>query len=153
MKKTENRILKTFPELVRPVSEDPRCLKMKEYIQHGRINTYDHCMDVARTSYWLGKKFRLQLHEEELVRGAFLHDYYLYDWHHHEEPWHGYTHPKEAAKNACRDFHVTPLEEGIIRSHMWPLTITRTPRSRIAWIVTLADKLCSTRETIMERHA
>ena len=151
MEKTENRNLKNFPELVRPVSEDPRCLKMKEYIQHGRINTYDHCMDVARTSYWLGKKFRLQIHEEELVRGAFLHDYYLYDWHHHEEPWHGYTHPKEAAENACRDFHVTPLEEGIIRSHMWPLTLRSVPKSREAILVCIADKICSVRETLFCR--
>ena len=151
MKKTENRILKTFPELVRPVSEDPRCLKMKEYIQHGRINTYDHCMDVARTSYWLGKKFRLQLHEEELVRGAFLHDYYLYDWHHSGDHLHGYHHPFIAAENASRDFQADQLVQEAIRTHMWPLNIRRIPHSKTGWLLTLSDKICSLDETLLHR--
>ena len=140
-----------FAGLIRPMSEDPRCLKMKEYIPHGRISTYDHCMDVAKLSYRLGKKLGWDGHEKELVRGAFLHDYFLYDWHHHDRPWHGYTHPATAAENARRDFDLTPLEENMIESHMWPLTLRSFPKSREAVLVCVADKICSAKETLFKR--
>lgn len=142
-----------FEALIRELSADPRAQKMKEYIQHGTVTTFDHSMDVARTSFSINRKLHLRAPEKELVTAAFLHDYFLYDWHDHGDRLHGYHHPDIAADNAARDFAIGEKEADAIRSHMWPLTITRTPRSRIAWIVTLADKLCSTRETIMERHA
>ena len=140
-----------FASLIRPISEDPRCQDMKQYIQHGKITTYDHCMDVAKTSYKLGAALRMKVHEKELVRGAFLHDYFLYDWHHHDKPWHGYTHPSTAAENADRDFDATPLEREIIRSHMWPLTLRTLPKSREAVLVCIADKICSLKETLFHR--
>ena len=140
-----------FERLVRRLSEDEKTMRMRDYIQHGTITTHEHCMDVARCAFKLNRRLHLHAAEQALVEAGYLHDYYLYDWHHHEEPWHGYTHPKEAAKNACRDFHVTPLEEGIIRSHMWPLTLRSVPKSREAILVCIADKICSVRETLFCR--
>ena len=58
-------------------------------------------------------------------------------------------HPSYAAANAKRDFNINEKEEHIIRSHMWPLTVTKLPKSREAVIVCIADKLTSATETIM----
>lgn len=37
--------------------------------------------------------------------------------------------------------------EGMIRSHMWPISPMRIPKSREAWILCIADKRCSLVET------
>ena len=58
-------------------------------------------------------------------------------------------HPSYAAANAKRDFGIGEKEENIIRSHMWPLTVTKLPKCREAVIVCIADKLTSATETIL----
>jgi uncharacterized protein len=140
-----------FQNRVRSVAQDSRCLQMKRYLQHGRITTYDHCMDVARMSFLINRRLNMQEDERRLVRAAFLHDYFLYDWHVHGDHLHGYHHPGIAARNAQRDFHLDPVELQAIESHMWPLTLFHAPASRIAWTITVADKLCSSRETLFRR--
>ena len=55
--------------------------QMKKYIQHGDVSTYEHCLNVACYSLYLARSWRWNVNEEELVIGAFLHDFYLYDWH------------------------------------------------------------------------
>ncbi len=140
-----------FREQLGTMAQDPRCLRMRNYIQHGRITTYEHCMDVARTAFLLNRRLHMRANEKRLVRAAFLHDYFLYDWHSHGDHLHGYHHPHIAARNACRDFRLDPVEVQAIESHMWPLTLFHAPASRIAWMVTLADKLCSSQETLFRR--
>jgi uncharacterized protein len=131
---------------------DERILRMRKYIQHGNISTYDHVKRVAETSYMLNHRFRCKANDHELIKGAFLHDYFLYDWHERMSPLHGFYHPKAALKNAERDFTLSEREKNIIRSHMWPLTLGNIPRCREAWIVSAADKICSLKETLMMRR-
>lgn len=140
-----------FQEEIRTLAEDPRCLRMKQFIQHGRITTYDHCMSVARESFRLNRELHMHADERRLVTAAFLHDYFLYDWHTHGDRLHGYHHPEIAARNAARDFHISSKTQRIIAAHMWPLTLFHAPSSREAWLVTLADKICSAEETLFER--
>lgn len=132
--------------------EDHRIKQMKQYTQHGSITTYDHCRNVARLSQSINRRLRLNADEDTLLTGAMLHDYFLYDWHknpHDENGWHGFSHADTALRNAMQDFPIDPQVGHIIRSHMWPLNITRIPRSREAWIVCLADKWVSARETLL----
>ncbi len=119
------------------------------FIQHGNISCKKHSIRVAHISLSINRFLKLNCNEKSLVRGALLHDYFLYDWHIKEKwhNWHGFRHPKIAMKNAIRDFAVTELEQDIIKKHMWPLTII-PPRRRESWIVSIADKYCSTMETI-----
>ena len=133
--------------------KNPMVHEMKKYIQHGTITTYDHCLRVTEMSYMLNNRFHLGADEKILVTGAFLHDFYLYDWHENDSSHrlHGFFHPGKACINAKKYFDVDKRELDIIRNHMWPLTITRIPNSREAWTVCLVDKLCSIRETLLER--
>ena len=128
--------------------------QMKKYIQHGRITTFDHAVNVARMSFLIQKGLRIKADPRTLVRAALLHDYYLYDWHKNKtslKNLHGYTHAKTASDNAKRDFGITEEEAHIIESHMWPLNITRIPKTKEAWIVCVSDKICSTVETLFKR--
>lgn len=128
---------------------------MKRYIQHGSISTYDHVISVVRLSFYFNRRLHLGAVDAELVRGAFLHDFYLYDWHENGYlgRFHGLHHPAIALKNAEKHFSLTDAERNIIASHMWPLTLFTVPKCRAAVIVCLADKICSSYETIVRKKA
>ena len=55
--------------------------KTRHHIQHGTMPVYRHCLDVARQSIQINKALGLGCSERDLIRGALLHDYFLYDWH------------------------------------------------------------------------
>mgnify|MGYP002626555616 CR=1 FL=1 len=136
--------------IIEPLANDPKALEMKKYIQHSHISTYDHCMDVCRHCFYFVRRHKLKVDEEALVRAAFLHDYYLYDWHTHGDKLHGYHHAKIAMMNARRDFNITELESEIIKTHMWPLNLMSVPSTKEALLLSMADKFCSARETLMK---
>ncbi|HAG70386.1 MAG TPA: HD family phosphohydrolase [Lachnospiraceae bacterium] len=136
-----------FCELIGELRDHKDYVRLKDYIQHGNISTYTHCLRVAKRSFDLARKLGIRINEKEMLKGAMLHDYFLYDWHDHGDKLHGYHHPHIALKNARRDFGLTEREQNIIQSHMWPLTITHLPRCREAVIVCIADKICSIEET------
>jgi len=119
------------------------------FIQHGNITVKQHCMSVARASLKICYLLRINCDERSLVRGALLHDYFLYDWHIPEKNhnWHGFRHANIAFKNASNDFNLNLLEIEIIKKHMWPLTII-PPKCKEAWIVNFADTYCSLLETL-----
>ncbi len=134
------------------LKDDRRVGQMKKYIQHGSVNTYEHVIHVTQMSLKLNQKLHVHADEKQLIKGAMLHDYYLYDWHHNDkEGLHGFRHPERALQEAERDFHLTDAERNMIRSHMWPLTLFHVPNNRAAWILCLADKIVSTKETVLER--
>ena len=110
----------------------------------------NHCRNVARYSLALSRKLHISCSQSDLIRGALLHDYFLYDWHigDYRKPHnlHGFYHPGRALRNASAEYDLTDREKEIIRKHMWPLTVV-PPTCREAWIVTMADKWCSLMET------
>ncbi len=130
-----------------------RMEKSKQFYQHGMTSVYSHSLNVAYESCYLAEKFHLQVDYDALIRGAFLHDYFLYDWHDkghkHKRP-HGFYHPGVALQNAMEDFSLSKIEKDIIKKHMFPLTVA-PPACLEAWVVCLADKVCSTRETMQRR--
>ena len=66
-------------EILRGFADDPTALEMQHFIQHGTVTTYEHCLRVTRIAYWLNLHWHCHADEVSLVRGAFLHDFYLYD--------------------------------------------------------------------------
>lgn len=126
----------------------------RNFIQHGTMPVHTHCVDVAEKSLAISKFLHIRCNERDLIRGALLHDYFLYDWHDKNREnyqfFHGFYHPGIALKNASKEYNLSPREKDIIKKHMWPLTLV-PPRCREAWIVTTADKYCSTLETLRLR--
>lgn len=122
----------------------------RNFIQHGTISCYEHSMAVAYISIVIALKHNIKnVDLSSLVRGALLHDYFLYDWHEKNagHGLHGYFHAAISLRNARRDFHINKIEENIIFRHMFPLNITRIPNCKEAAIVCLADKFCALCET------
>lgn len=121
-------------------------------IQHSNVSVMKHSMKVAYASMWITRKLRLKCNKEDLVRGALLHDYFLYDWHDDDhrglKNLHGFYHPGVALKNAMAEYTLTDRQKNIISSHMWPLTLRHIPKCKEAWVVTAADKYVSTMESL-----
>ncbi len=120
----------------------------KGFLQHGSVSTFEHSVSVTKMCLRLSRALHLTTDERSLIRGALLHDYYLYDWH---EPrggndLHAFSHAGKALKNASRDFSLNEIERDMIQCHMFPLTV-RPPRYRESAILCLADKVCAIRET------
>ena len=145
--------------LVRTVADkleyESRYSMTKDFIQHGSVSVYAHCLSVAAESVRIARALDLNVDTDALIRGALLHDYFLYDWHDNPDGrhnLHGFTHPYKALKNAMDDFDLSGKERDIIVHHMFPL-VPLPPHSKEAWLVCIADKVCATKETILMRKA
>ena len=137
------------------IESDRNVQKMKDFIQHGRVSTLEHCENVARLSYEIDRHLSLDSDINVLMTGAMLHDFYLYDWHEGGDGshyLHGFTHAERACENAERLFGIDGKTAHVIYCHMWPLNPERIPMSREAWIVCIADKLVSLHESLFRRH-
>lgn len=127
---------------------------MDSFIQHGGTSCLKHTIAVAYYSILLADFMGIRYNRRELIRGALLHDYFLYDWHDGKKGrgMHGFTHPQTAMLNADKDFELTEVERDIIKKHMFPLTVI-PPVCREGWIVCLVDKLCSVYETFKRKNS
>lgn len=150
----ERRLYHTIKENADDILHSNNFRRTREHVQHGSMTVNNHCMNVAKYSLALSEKLEklhIYCNRRELIRGALLHDYFLYDWHDKDHVQihnlHGFYHPGIALQNALAEYELTPRERDIIKKHMWPLTVV-PPMCREAWIVTAADKWCSTMETI-----
>jgi len=140
----EQRVARAAARLER----EGRYAETRRCIQHGSVTVYAHCLRVADTACLLAEALHLPVDKRALIRGALLHDYFLYDWHVKDPSHrlHGFTHPAAALRNASEDWTLSPIERDIIQKHMFPLTPI-LPACREAWLVCLADKLCAAQET------
>lgn len=123
--------------------------ELRHYAQHGGTTVYDHSVSVARAALNLARRLPVRLDYLSLVRGALLHDYFLYDWHVPDplRPNHALFHPRIAWDNAERDYGLNHTEADIIRRHMFPL-VPVPPRTKEGWIVCWVDTWCAFRETV-----
>ena len=145
----ETRFFRVLTELER----DPHVRLLEKHRQHRGNTTFFHCRSVAVESFRLAQRLGWRVDEQALARGAMLHDYHLYTRRCKEinALRHLLSHPKRACGNAEKVFDLSRKEKNIIESHMWPLTLFKPPKSKEAFLVTLADKLCALRE-LCGRH-
>lgn len=114
---------------------------MQQFIQHGTVTTYEHCLRVTASptgSTCTG----IAMPMKSAWCAARFARFYLYDWHNCSNitHWHGFKHPLIARYNADAVFQLNNKERNIIQTHMWPLTITQLPRCREACLVCLRTR-------------
>lgn len=144
-----------FFEFAEDILSHPKFQEQKKYTHHKGITLFEHSISVAYRSYRVAKKLRLD--KRAVVRGALLHDFYLYDWHvegkKKRKPLfkkHGFTHAKAAFDNAEQYFNLSKKEKDIIVKHMFPLNL-RPPRYLESWIVNFSDDFTSLSETLFRK--
>ena len=140
--------------LTRDILEHPQFLKLKTFHHHGENNSvYDHSVRVAQRTYELARRHGMPEEEVRLaVRAALLHDFFGYNRYSDRfqqsksvnkqvrrlNRRHFLDHGRIAANRAMRVFGLTQEQYDAIARHMFPLTAM--PRTKMAWLITLADK-------------
>lgn len=149
MKKDYSNIEKKIIDYGGDIVYSEKMQKQKSFIQHGNVSVYEHSVFVAIWSLRVAIKLNLRVNERALVRGALLHDYFLYDWHEKNgnHKLHGFRHAKRALKNASEDFSLCKIEKDIIVKHMFPLNLA-LPKYKESVVVWVADKWCALCETL-----
>lgn len=139
---------KRIEPILNTLLADGRLSVESQYMQHGTTTILQHSISVAEQALQLADRMHMKVDEEALIRGALLHDYFLYDWHDPNATpgLHGFKHPYIALQRAREDYNLSAIEENIIQRHMFPLTPI-PPLYLEAWIVCVADKICATNET------
>ena len=141
-----NEYLNTVYDLMR----DPAVQSMRWLPQHrAGVSCYDHCVLVSFSSWRVCRA--LGFNHRAAARGGLLHDFYLYNWRDrssHPGVRHAWEHPDIALNNARARFAVTDTEADIIRSHMFPLTLTKPHHTPEAVVVGMMDKLCALAELL-----
>ena len=146
-----------FYMIARPIVESEIFQSQKAYKHHKYTNVYEHVLSVAYEAFLYAKRHN-GYNLVAVVRGALLHDFYLYDRYApreqtHRKGLHGFTHPRVAKENANKYFDISEKEENIILSHMWPLTFFTFPRSKEAWLIVRIDKQIVRKESKNNCHS
>ena len=127
---------KEFYNLVEEYINHPKIMEMKEYTHHG-IKRYDHCFRVAYHTYRVTKF--LNLDYKSATKAAMLHDFFTDELKEEKSSIARYQkHPEIAAENAKKYFELNELEEDIIKTHMFPVSL-KLPKYRESWIVDAVD--------------
>lgn len=147
----KEELIDFFVSHANKVMESGKLSELKQQNHHSGISCFEHSLAVAFVSVKIANFLKLDCDYESLIKGALLHDYFLYDYHNNDNRrLHGFTHAKTALENATRDFEINKIEADIIKKHMFPLNIT-PPRYKESFLVCLADKICATGELVLKR--
>ncbi len=135
-----------FLDIVRPLIRLEQVQQLSEFRHHRSNTRLDHSLEVAWHSYVAAKRLRLDY--SATVRGAVLHDLFLYDRTTENPRFHGRRHPMTALNNALEIVELSEKEQDIIKRHMWPLTFM-PPRYPESWIVCVADTCCAAKDFVL----
>lgn len=129
--------MKDFESIADEIIYTDKYQSLKSENHHG-LSRYDHSMRVARNTYKISKKFKMDY--VSATRGALLHDYFTDDDYRNTKGFKKYSmHPVIALNNAIREFDLNPKEENVIVSHMYPYGKIK-PSCKESWLVTSVDK-------------
>lgn len=127
---------------VNDILENKEFQKM-ESILHHEGNRLNHSIRVSYYSYLLAKT--LKLDSDKVARAALLHDFFLEENEGATKKEKARTmlnHPEYALKNSKKYFELSPLEEDIILSHMFPVG-KHVPKYFESWMVDIIDDIAS----------
>ena len=135
------------------ILENEEFQKMENIIHH-EGNRLDHSIRVSYYSYKVAKL--LKFDSKKVARAALLHDFFLEENNGATKKERTITmlkHPEYARDNAKKYFDLSPLEEDIILTHMFPIG-PRIPKYIESWMVDFVDDVASIYEktTTVRRH-
>lgn len=137
----------------------------RRLFKHHEKSVWDHSIEVSFKAYKYS--FHFNADRRVCALGGLLHDFYPYAWLYSEElnnydssylkrlykkesffHKHGFTHAKEAYENYLKYFkkYEDKKVSDCIIKHMFPLNI-KLPKYRESWLVSLADKASSLKDT------
>lgn len=133
-----------FNNIVGDILNNKKFKDLNKELHHG-IARYEHSLRVAKMTYKFTSFFKMK-NMEKTTRAALLHDFYtnedLKDASKTEKLS---LHPSVACENAQKYYELSPMEENIIKSHMFPLK-GETPKYKESVVVSLMDKSVATYE-------
>lgn len=141
-----------FEAIIAPYINNKTFLKLKNY-RHHNTTRLNHLYNVAVYSYKIGRKLNwlFNIDFKALLAGALLHDFYFVKQKEESTAIYWITHCELAEENAVKHFGISEKERNIILAHMFPLT-KHFPRSKEAWIVSLADKISAVLEKFFNKN-
>ncbi len=145
----DNNILndKDYMYLIDKYINNKKVMKLKD-IPHHDSNRLNHSLKVSYYSYKICKK--LNLNYISAAKAGILHDLFFtrsinYSKAKDKIKLYANMHPEMALENAKKVTDLTPLEENIIISHMWPLS-KYLPKYKESFILGSVDAVISTKE-------
>lgn len=136
--------MEEFEHIVKDILSNEEFMRTKEKAHHG-ITRYDHLIRVSFYSFFITKLLRLNY--KETTRAALLHDFFLDETEVDSGVGALRNHPTYALENARKYYDLSPLQEDIIKTHMFPVTFT-PPKYIESWIVDIIDDVAG----IYERY-
>jgi len=129
--------MKSFDSIAAEIINSEKYQSLKGENHHG-LSRYDHSLRVAKNTYRLSKKMKLDY--VSATRGALLHDYFTNEEYRNTKGVKKYSmHPVIALNNALREYDLNPIEENVIVSHMYPMGKIK-PNCKESWLVSSVDK-------------
>jgi len=124
-----------FISIIKPILEMKEFQKLKDVSHHGS-NRFDHSLRVAYFSYKITKFFHLNYQEATIA--ALLHDFFIDEVDNNQMLLRLRRHPNHALENAKRIWNLSPLQEDVIKTHMFPITFI-PPKYLESWVVDIVD--------------
>lgn len=133
----------TYYNLIKDIDNNNEFQKLKSIKHHG-LTRYNHSYRVSYYSYIFAKK--LDLNVKEVARAGLLHDFF-FDVNNTkiDKLKSFYNHPKKALEITKNDFEINKLEENIIKSHMFPISL-ELPKYKESLLVSIVDKIVASYE-------
>ena len=115
-------------------------------IKHHGITRLDHSLRVAYYSYKVCKL--LGLDYIQVTEAALLHDFFTDEVQDKNMIIRLIKHPTIALNNSLKYYRLSPMQEDIIKTHMFPVTII-PPKYLESWIVDLIDDISAVYERVV----
>ena len=139
-----NRLQKLENRIMQVLLKDPEFRSAIHEEHHFHTTTFNHSINVARLAVRIACKFKIKVNFSDLIMGALLHDYFHHNG--HKLPRFEWIHAVQGAKNARKRFHINDRVYHIIATHMFPMNISKWPKTKEAWLVNFSDKVCAVKE-------
>ncbi len=131
-----------FNDIIEPIVSLEDYQKLKGIAHHG-LTRYDHCIRVAQGAYRISKALKLDY--VKVTEAAMLHDFFIDEVKDMGGLKRLQQHPRYALENAKKYFNLTPMQEDVILTHMFPVTIT-PPKYLESWLVDIIDDVVAVYE-------